>query len=209
MVSPNKLRLFPIVWQCIFLDSWSPKQFRHTDSCLRGADAYVNLPGTASAQTFGAEMNPGYTASHDQRVTTQEKPVYAKPDMNRKRNNDSENLHTEPEYESVEVKKKEAKNPRFHEVPEYETPNIEKKEVKRGNSHQEPWYEAPDIEKRVNNDDKTDSAYSTPDRDTGKEEPVEPGLSMANVQRFEVNGDLYALPDKKSRKVKELPAQKI
>ncbi|XP_028407911.1 uncharacterized protein LOC114530542 [Dendronephthya gigantea] len=181
-------------------DSWSPKQFRHTDSCLRGADAYVNLPEMDTAQTFGAETNPGYRISDDQRVTPQEKPVYATPDTCRKRDNKGENLHKEP----VEVKKKQTKDSSFHEVPGYETPDLERKETKRAYSHEVSGYETPDIERRANNDGTEDSAYATPDRDTGKEEHVDSGLSTADIKRVEVNGDLYALPDKKTRKINGL-----
>ncbi|CAB4037991.1 Hypothetical predicted protein [Paramuricea clavata] len=107
------------------------KQFRHTDSNLRGPDAYADGQIGDTNETFGtdSQVNPGYA-----------------------------------------------------------TPDFKKREINPVNSYPEPGYETPDVKKKEVNVATADSAYSMPDKNTSE--------NNADIERVDVNGDLYALPNK-------------
>ena len=79
--------------------------------------------------------------------------------------------------------------PRSQEDPGYATPDFKRKEDERVNSYPEPGYESADFKRNEVNAALSDSTYSTPDKNTGEKNP--------DVKRVEVNGELYALPNKK------------
>ena len=93
-----------------------------------------------------------------------------------------------PTYKSSNTQNNE---PRFQEDPGYATPDFKRKETERVNSYPEAGYESADLRTKEVNAVPSDSMYSTPDKNTGEKNP--------DLKRVEVNGELYALPDKKVR----------
>ena len=93
-----------------------------------------------------------------------------------------------PAYETSNIQNN---KPRSQEDPGYATPDFKRKEVERVNSYPEPGYESADLKTKHVNAAPSDSTYSIPDKNIGEGNP--------DVKRVEVNGELYALPDKKVR----------
>ena len=91
-----------------------------------------------------------------------------------------------PAYETSSVQNN---KPRSQEDPGYATPDFKRKDIGRVNSYPEPGYESADLKRNEVNAAPSDSTYSTPDKTTGEGNP--------DVKRVEVNGELYALPNKK------------
>ena len=79
--------------------------------------------------------------------------------------------------------------PTSQEYPGYETPDFKRKDVERVNSYPEPGYESADLKRKEVNAAPSNSTYSLPDKNTGE--------GNADIKRVEVNGELYALPEKK------------
>ena len=141
------------------------KKFKHTNSTLRGPNAYEEGKAKDTAETFGAQTNPAYsTLDRNTRgdVKSQEDPGYATPDIVRK----------VPDVEA---------NP-FYGA----TPDSMRKVY--GNTQSEPGYETPDVKRKEINAS-GHSTFESPD-------------SNSDIKRVEVNGDLYALPNKETIKVK-------
>ncbi|CAB4033804.1 Hypothetical predicted protein, partial [Paramuricea clavata] len=158
------------------------KQFRHTDSNLRGPDAYEDGQARDTNDTFGAQANLGYSTPNSQRVIVEANPMYATPDIKRKE--DKSANYNPPGYEPVNMKKRQGNEDSSQAEPGYATPDVNRREISRVNSYPEPGYETPDIKKKEINVATADSAYSTPEENN------------ADIERIAVNGDLYALPDK-------------
>ena len=72
------------------------------------------------------------------------------------------------------------------------TPVVKNTEITGTSSQLQSGYETPDMKREVNAIT-SELAYSTPD--AGNEDNV--GYSTPDITRVEVNGELYALPDKK------------
>ena len=141
------------------------KKFKHTDSTLRGPNAYGDGKTKDSAETFGAQSNPVYsTLNRNTRddAKSQEDPGYETPDIVRK----SPDVKASPFYGA--------------------TPDSMRKVY--GNTQSEPGYETPDFKRKEINA----SGHSTFDSQD----------SNSDIKRVEVNGDLYALPNKGTIKVK-------
>jgi hypothetical protein len=115
-------------------------------------------------------------------------PMYATPDIKRKEDKSTNYNASASGYEPVNMKKRESKEDDSQADPGYATPDLKKREIRRVNSYPEPGYETPDIKKKEINVASADSAYSTPEKNTRE--------NNADIERIDVNGDLYALPDK-------------
>ena len=74
------------------------------------------------------------------------------------------------------------------------TPIVKKTEITGTSSQLQSEYETPDMKSREVNAITSEPAYSTPD--AGNEDNA--GYSNPDITRVEVNGELYALPDKKN-----------
>jgi hypothetical protein len=152
------------------------KQFRHTDSNLRGPDAYEDGQTRDTNEKFVAQANHGYSRPDSQRVVVEANPMYATPDIKRKE--DKSANYNPPGYEPVNMKKREYKEDDSQADPGYATPDINRREINLVNSYPEPGYETPDIKKKEMNVATADSAYSTPEENN------------ADIERIDVNGDL-------------------
>ena len=147
------------------LATLTTKRFKHTDSTLRGPNAYEDGKTKDSAEMFGAQSNAAYsTLDRNTRddIKSQEDPGYEAPDIVRK----IPDVKANPFYSA--------------------TPNSMGKGY--DDTQAEPGYETPDVKRKEMN---------TPDHST-----FESPDSNSDIKRVEVNGDLYALPNKETVKVK-------
>ena len=147
------------------LATLTTKRFRHTDSTLRGPNAYEGGKAKDTAETFGAQTNPAYsTLDRNTRddFKSQEDPGYATPDIVRK---------------SPDVKA----NPFYGATPNFMGKGYDDIQA-------DPGYQTPDVKRKEMNA----SGHSTFDAQD----------SNSDIKRVEVNGDLYALPNKGTVKVK-------
>ena len=208
-------------------------RFRHTNSTLRGPNAYEDGKPEDTAHTFGAQSNPGYSESlkRDTRGVNnykyEEDPGYATPDILRKSPHVEANpiyakkadpgcetpgkredtamafgAQSNPGYsESLKRDTRGVNNDKYQEDPGYATPldilrkppHVEDNPIYAYQA--EPGYEAPDFKRKEINTD-------PPGRSTFDAEDSDP-----NIKSVEVNGDLYALPNKGTVKVKLLHLQ--
>ena len=142
------------IFLIINLATFATKKFKHTNSTLRGPNAYEDGKAKDTAETFGAQTNPAYsTLDRNTRddAKYQEDPGYATPDI----------LCKVPEVANVEG---------YDDIqtdPEYATPDFKRKEM------------------------------NTPGHST-----LDDRNSDSGINRVEVNGDLYALPNKARATVK-------
>ena len=125
----------------------------------------------------------------------QEDPGYATPDILRKVPDVAnlkgyDDIQTDPEYATPDVKRKEMnENYDTQTDPGYATPDFKRKEMDGyGNIQTDPEYETPDFKRKEMN---TPGHSTLDDRD-----------SDSGINRVEVNGDLYALPNKARATVK-------
>ena len=165
------------------------KPFRHIDSNLRGPDANDDIPLKDTNKPFGAQTNLGSSTPDNQRVIVQANPTYSTPDIKGAINN-----HPEPGYEPVAMKKREVNKGDSQEDPGYATPDFNRREVDRVNSYPEPGYETPDSKRKDVNDATSDPAYSMADKNVEED--------SADIKRVEINGYLYALPEKNKNTTK-------
>ena len=208
-------------------------RFRNMNSTLRVPNAYEDGKPEDTAHTFGAQSNPGYSESlkRDTRGVNNDKyeedPGYATPlDILRKPPHVEDNPiyanQADPGYETPEKPKGTAlafgaqsnpgyseslnrdtrgvNNDKYEEDPGYATPDIVRKPpYVEANpiyaSQADPGYETPDFKRKEMNTD-------PPGRSTFDAEDSDP-----NIKRIEVNGDLYALPNKGTVEVKLLHLQ--
>ena len=160
----------------INLATFATKKFKHTDSTLRGPNAYEDGKAKDTAETFGAQTNPAYsTLDRNTRddAKYQEDPGYATPDILRK----VPEVANVKGYDDIQTD------------PEYATPDVKRKEMNENYDTQtDPEYETPDFKRKEMN---TPGHSTLDDRD-----------SDSGINRVEVNGDLYALPNKARATVK-------
>ena len=186
------------IFLIINLATFATKKFKHTDSTLRGPNAYEDGKAKDTAETFGAQTNPAYsTLDRNTRddAKYQEDPGYATPDIMRKVPHAAnvkgyDDIQTDPGYETPGLKRKEMnKDDDIPTDPEYETPDFKRKEINEDDAIQtDPGYETADFKRKEMN---TPGHSILDDRD-----------SDSGINRVEVNGDLYALPNKARATVK-------
>ena len=179
------------------LATFTTKKFKHTDSTLRGPNAYEDGKAKDTAETFGAQTNPAYsTLDRNTRddAKYQEDPGYATPDIMRKVPHTAnvkgcDDIQTDPEYETPDFKRKEMDGYDAQTEPGYATPDVKRKEMNEDDDIQpDPGYETPDFKRKEIN---------TPGHSTLNDRNSDSGIN-----RVEVNGDLYALPNKARATVK-------
>ena len=165
------------------------KQSRYTESNLHGSDTYEN-GGQAreTTETFNVQSNLDYATPDKKRkesATSRPDPRYETPDVIRREINGAalNSANTTPNSHRVFVEA----NPCYAA-----TPVVKNTEITGTSSQLQSGYETPDMKREVNAIT-SEPAYSTPD--AGNEHNV--GYSTPDITRVEVNGELYALPDKK------------
>ena len=141
---------------------------------FRNADGNSQAPD--STKPFGSPSNLGYSTLGNKQAMVEENPTY---EMSIIQNNEAKHN----EYDHTK--------PRCQEDPGYATPDFKRKEAELVNSYPEPGYESADLKRKEVNAAPSDSTHSMPDKNTGE--------GNSDVKRVEVNGELYALPDKKVR----------
>ena len=152
-------------------------RFKHADCTLQDRNAYEEVKAKDTVQKFGAQSNPAYSTL-DRNTTDdakyQEDPGYETPDI----------LHNVPDVED---------NPLYGATPNSienghdETRDFTRKEMDKDDDIQpEPGYDTPEFKRKE---------MSTPSLSTFESQD-------SDIKRVEVNGDLYALPNKGTIKVK-------
>ena len=153
---------------------------------------------------------PGYATpdvQKDEIEGASSKSTYAKPDKKRETN---------------DVKVKDSNDPDSYEEPGYETPDIVKEEtdgtrpdatyaqpdkkrsegdIKSGeriipDTFEDPGYETPNLKMEDTKGSSADASYAKPKKNSTKSDKEVAGKFSADIKRVEINGDLYALPDK-------------
>ena len=131
-------------------------RFKHTNSTLRGPNAYEDGKPEDTAHTFGAQSNPGYSESlkRDTRGVNNDKyeedPGYATPDIVRK----PPYVETNPIYAS-------------QADPRYETPDFKRKEMNT-DPPSRSTFDAEDSEPNIKRVEVNGDLYSLPSKGTVK-----------------------------------------
>ena len=207
-------------------------RFRHTNSTLRGPNAYEDGAPVDTAQTFGAQSNPGYSESlkrdtrRENNYKYQEDPGYATPDTLRKSPHVEANpiyaSQADPGCETPGKPKDTAMAFGAQSNPGYsESLNRDTRGVNNDKYEEDPGYATPDIVRKPPHVEanpiyanQADAGYETPDFKTKEMNTNPSGRSTfdaedsdPNIKRVEVNGDLYSLPSKGTVKVNLLHLQ--
>ena len=132
----------------------------------------LRKPSQDSEKTLGNQSNLSYSASDGQQDMVQGNPIYETSHTKNNQDKNSNYNHAQPTSQ---------------EDPGYATPDFKRKE--RVNSYPEPGYDTPDLERKEGKTAPANSAYSVPEEGND------------DIERVEINGELYALPDK--NKVKQ------
>ncbi|CAB3995087.1 Hypothetical predicted protein [Paramuricea clavata] len=179
------------------------RPFRHTESSLRGPNAYVDLPESDTTETFGAHTNLACPTPEKQSVIVEAHPSHGTVDLQKGKINEV-NFYSNPDYEPEDMAKMDEVNAStFISDPDYATVDIKRKKVDDKNSYPEPGYETPDI-KRKDVDAKNSYSDRGVNRATSKSNP---DYATVDNKRKKVDGNNsyadpgYATPDVKRKDV--------
>ena len=152
------------------------KKFRHTNSTLRGPNAYEDGKSEDTAHTFVAQSNPGYFESlnKDTRGVNNDKyeedPGYATPDIVRK----------PPHVEGNPIYANQAD-------PRYETPDFKRKEMNTDPSGRST-FDAEDSDPNIKRVEVNGDFYALPNKGTIKVKLLHLQIRLAKKTVSSVQG---------------------